>query len=540
MTDARGRGWRLVVAATCFVLCTAGTPLFAQTSPRILVMPFENVTRDSHIFWLGEGAAVLLADDLNALGADAITRDERRRAFDRLQVPPAASLTDATVIRIGQIVGASEVVVGTLQLEGDVLVLHARGIALEAGRIAHDVTERGPVADLFDTVERVARKVASAPARAGDDARLAHPPVAAFENYVKGLLADTSGTATTYLLAALKLDPTLDRARLALWQVYEDQGEYARALDAVGAVAETSPSFRRARFLAGLAQLDLKDFGAAFVSFKALADAQPTPSILNNLGVVQLRRGGAAAAQAASYFKKAVDADPSEPDFYFNLGYASWTTHDTAAAITWLREGVRRNPADGDAHFVLAAALTATGSLADANRERELARRLSSVYIEWEKRPASDPVPKGLDRVKSDVELPHGPAASAAISVAGARDQVELARFYVDRGRRLVDEDRDREAILELNRALFLSPYDAEAHLLIGRIHLRAGQAKEAIDSFKISIWSADTAEAHAALASAYLESKDLDSAKAEAERALALDPSSPARQTLDRLRDGR
>ena len=48
-------------------------------------------------------------------------RDERRQAFERLQVPPAATLTDATVIRIGELVGASEVIVGTLQLEDDAL-----------------------------------------------------------------------------------------------------------------------------------------------------------------------------------------------------------------------------------------------------------------------------------------------------------------------------------------------------------------------------------------------------------------------------------
>ena len=74
---------------------------------RILVMPFENVTRDAKIFWLSEAAAVLLTDDLNAMGARAITREERREAFDRLQVPPAAALSDATVMRLGQLVGAA-------------------------------------------------------------------------------------------------------------------------------------------------------------------------------------------------------------------------------------------------------------------------------------------------------------------------------------------------------------------------------------------------------------------------------------------------
>ena len=110
---------RQALAAT-FTLCALGLAdgAAAQTSPRILVMPFQNVARDSRIFWLTEAAAVLLADNLNVLGANAITRDERRAAFESLQVPPAAVLTDATVIRIGPLVGASQLVDGTLQLQG--------------------------------------------------------------------------------------------------------------------------------------------------------------------------------------------------------------------------------------------------------------------------------------------------------------------------------------------------------------------------------------------------------------------------------------
>ena len=36
-------------------------------------MPFEDVTRDGAVFWLTEAAAVLLTDDINALGGAAIT-----------------------------------------------------------------------------------------------------------------------------------------------------------------------------------------------------------------------------------------------------------------------------------------------------------------------------------------------------------------------------------------------------------------------------------------------------------------------------------
>ena len=516
--------------AAAVVWLAASTPAVAAAD-RVLVIPFENVTRESRIFWLGEASAVILADDLNTLGAEALAREERRAAFERLQLPPSAALTDATVIRIGELVGASHVIVGTLRLESDQLVARARVIALEAGRIAHDVTERGPVADLFSIFERLARRIGPSPAAGAAPVVLPHPPVAAFENYVKGLIAESPATSITYLNAALQLDPQLARARLALWESYSAQGQHDRALAALKGIPAESPWATRARFRSGLSQIQLSRLDEAFSTFRALADEHPDPRLMNNLGVVQLRRAAAAAQGKPTYFfNSAVEADPNESDYFFNLGYAYWLDRDPGAAMYWLREAVRRDPADGDAHFVLGSALAATGNSAQAARERELARRLSSTYEEWEKRPA-DEVLKGLERLKSDVELPHAETVSALAS--DQRDQRELARFYLERGRRLFLEERDTDALSELNRTLFLSPYEAEAHLLVGRIHLRGGRTHEAIDALKISLWSADSSEAHLALAEAYLQAREIAAAHDEAQRALALDPTSKAAQAV-------
>jgi lipopolysaccharide biosynthesis regulator YciM len=163
---------------------------------------------------------------------------------------------------------------------------------------------------------------------------------------------------------------------------------------------------------------------------------------------------------------------------------------------------------------------------------------LSSTYEQWDKRPAVDPVPKGLERLKNEIELPHASRIEATLATTGQRDQQELANFYLDRGRRLFQAENDRDAVNELNHALYFSPYLAEAHLLLGRIHLRNGRAHDAIDAFKISVWSAETAESHAALGDAYRQAMDLPAARAEAARALALDPSSDAvRRLLDMLK---
>jgi tetratricopeptide (TPR) repeat protein len=518
-------------------LLVAGSARAVQAQPsRILVVPFDNVKREGRIFWLGEASAVLLTDDLNAVGADAITRPERQQAFERLQVPPVAALTDATVIRIGQLVGAARVIVGSLQMEESVLVVRARSIALETGRVQVDVTERGPLPDLFAIFERITRRIAPSSTSVADIERQ-HPPVAVFEDYIKGLLAETPATAVNYLNSALKRQPSFDRARLALWEVFAEQSDHEQALAAVAPVPAASPWARRAHFLAGVSQLHLKRYDEAFTTFRALADTQPTPTVLNNLGVVQLRRGATQQSGLPTYyFTKAAEADPGDADFVFNLGYAYWENRDPPAAVYWLREAVRRRPADGDAHFVLAAALAAVGNTGESTRERDLARRLSSTYDDMARRPGGDAVPKGLERVKNEVELPHA-RLETVLAANEQRDQAQLAKFHLDRGRRLFQQENDRDAAVELNHALYLSPYLAEGHLLLGRIHLRNGRVAEAIGAFKIAVWSAESAEAHAALGEAYRQARDLVAARGEADRALALDPeSADARQLIAKL----
>ena len=117
------------------------------------------------------------------------------------------------------------------------------------------------------------------------------------------------------------------------------------------------------------------------------------------------------------------------------------------------------------------------------------------------------------------------------------KSQEELAKFYLDSARRQFEQENDRVAVDDLNRALYLSPYLGDAHLLLGRIHLRNGRLRDAIDAFKIALWSAETVDAHIALGEAYRQAKEFDAARVEVQRALALDPASPeAKQLLARL----
>ena len=224
----------------------------------------------------------------------------------------------------------------------------------------------------------------------------------------------------------------------------------------------------------------------------------------------------------------------------FNLGYAYLLARDQNGANYWLREMLRRDPTDADAHYLLAAALQAAGS-GPKRRARKSWRvnsppgtRTSSAA----RRAIHSRSRRGLERIQTEPDRSRALQTDQAIVGPAQREQRELATFHLERGRRLFEREQYTEAMSELRRAIYLSPYEAQAHLLIGRIHLRAGRPTEAIDALKISIWSADSVAARVALGDAYLKTGDSAAARREVERALALDPASEeAKRLLGQIR---
>jgi Flp pilus assembly protein TadD len=535
--------WFLGVLVRGFALvCAFTVPAQAQelvgVGARQLVVPFENMTHEPRYYWLGEGSAVVLTDDLVALGASALSREERIQAFEQLRVPAVATLSDATIIRIGQVVGAAQVIIGSFEIKGDQLTVRARPIRLDTGRMFPEIVESGALTDLFAVYARVGRRLLPDSTVTTEQMESAHPPPAAFEQYVKGVVAENPATQVSMLKEALRIAPDFQRVRLALWSVYTEQSDHQQALDVVKAVPAQDRLAREARFRGALSLMNLGRNADAMDALLALNVEKPDPALLNDAGVAQLRRAGRNATPPTDYFKSAAAADADDPDLAFNLGYALWLAHDSLNAVMWLREAVRRNPDDAAAHWVLGVALQASANAAEGQREKDLAKRLSTSYADFErKQPGGNAVPPNLERVKTELDAMSSLHVEDVIAATEQRDQREQAAFHVDTGRRLFAQERDADAINELRRAIYLSPYDRQAHLLLGRLYLRGGRVQEAIDELKISIWSDDQVDARLALAGAYVQAKDGAAARLELQNVLSREPNNAdARRLLDTL----
>jgi len=501
-------------------------------STRSIVMPFQATSDEPKAEWLGELAAVAVTRELGAAGVPAISRGDRLLAMERLRVPSVPLLSHATVVRLASVVGASTAIVGRVEATAGDIVLRARAIRVDTGQMGDEVVELGPRAELFDIASRLARRLVPTGPTAVVTPEATRPPAAAFELFIRSLVTASPATKLTLLTSALEQAPSFDEARFELWQVYSDQGEHQRARTAVDVIPANGPNGRRAAFLEAVSELQLGRHPEAMAGLGALHSVQPDAAAANDMGIVQLRRPGPG-PKAAELFREATALDPGDADLFFNLGYAHWIAREYPQAVGALREAVRRDPADDDAHYVLGAALQASGAAEEGAREKDLAGRLSSTYSELEARRNANSVPRGLERLKTELDAASRPRLDTAIAAAGQREQRELAGVYLANGRRLSQAGLHADALVELRRTVFLSPYDNEAHLLIGQLLLRLGRAREAIDALKISVWSRDTTLARLTLAEAYAAAREYGAARAEAESILAAEPGNTAAKEL-------
>src|SRR5260370_22025891 len=107
---------------------------------------------------------------------------------------------------------------------------------------------------------------------------------------------------------------------------------------------------RAENFYLGLAAYPHGDFAKSEAAFEFVAVRLPLAEVYNNLGVVAARRGQ---KKAADYFQRAIQNDPSDPDYHFNMGVTLSLAGDRAGAARELHTALDRRPNDAEAQMLL-------------------------------------------------------------------------------------------------------------------------------------------------------------------------------------------
>jgi tetratricopeptide (TPR) repeat protein len=507
------------VTALPLLLLLAGGP---GTAP-LLVVPPQPEANTTDAAWIGEVVSDLLPQSLAQAGVATVDRGDRLRAQEALEIAHGP-LTRATSVRVAEAMEASRVLTGTFSLQGTSLTLSLRILDLERGTLSAPFVIAGPRESLADLTHVLAWDIALAagppPPITRDEylARRSAAPFEAIEAYGRALTAPDAEAEGRLLAKALQVHPAYHQARLTLGRLQLQAREFDEAIETLGHVPAEAPQARAARFLQGVALLQVGRYRESAGVFAELVAGDPTPAALNNHALALLRTTGRTTdVRPSQVLRKALELEPGSNDLAFNLGWALLWEDDLASAEQQLRAVLQQDPLDSHARAVLVWTLRKAGREGEAQEEWKAVLALSPSY---ESLRLPDPS-RRFERIRV--------AERALAEDRGSRTGAEVVAGLMGRAERLSAAGDHAGAARELSRAVYLDPYAPRIHVLLARAHRAAGDHEKALAELRMALWPREDAAVRAELAVLLHEMGRKEEARAEAEKVLKLEPQNDA-----------
>jgi Flp pilus assembly protein TadD/TolB-like protein len=520
---------------TAAVIWLLYRPFAAQAAPTqtLIVMPFENQSTAPGLEWISEAFPEVLSQRMASSQLYVMSRDDRAYAFDHSGIPSAVLPSRATMYRVAEQMGADYAVLGSYNFDGKTFTATAQLLDMRKLHLYPAVESGGPLTELINLQTALAwqllQQLPSQPAITREQFLKASPPIRldAFENYVRGILATNHQQKVHYLHDAVKLNPNYTLAMLQLGKTYFDSHEYESASAWFARIPKNDPAAGEANFLLGMSEFYRGNFDKAYAAFNFLLVRLPLTEVYNNLGVVEARRGHR--AQAVEYFTKAVNADPNDPDYRFNLAVALYRNGDSAGAGRQLKEELQQRPSDGEAKTLLdlinrgvpppavATGTTASNSLLPANQTRVPLERIKRNYDEASYR---------------QLELEIHNFAEVRLAKMSNHDR---SVYHLERGKQLLSQNMTAQAESEFREAVIADYTNAAAHAQLAMLLEQKGDVANARVEAQNSVRIKPNVDGLLVLARLDLKQNQLPAAQSEVDRALALEPANAPAQALKR-----
>ncbi len=485
----------------------------STTSQTLLILPFENNSKVPGLEWIGEAFPEVLGQRMGSATLYVVPREDRVYAFDRAGIPVNLRPSHATLFRIGEQMDVDLMVLGHYSFDGQKFTTEAQLLDVKRLRLSPPLTESGPLTSLIDIQNALAWDLLRAiypdyqVSRATFLAGLPAIRLDAFENYVRGMTASSRQEKIQRLREAIRLNPAYTLAILQLGRTYYAGRDYEAAAGWFSRVPRDTPEAREASFYAGLSYFYTGDFAKAESAFSFLLSQFPLTEVYNDLGVVAARRG----KNATEYFSKAVEADPNDPDYHFNLALALYHSGDSAGVARQVAEVLRLRPNDSEARSLLDMASGKPGN------GRIPLERIKRNYDETSFRQLA-------------LEIQN--ATEARLAKADPRTH---AAYHVERGNDFLSRHFIADAEKEFREAIVLDPTSAAAHAGLAAVLERSNELEGARKELAAAMKLQPTAFAYLVEARLEMRENRLGAAATAVERALALQPSNSDALALQR-----
>ena len=482
----------------------------------LLALPFDNRSGQANLDWIGEAVSETFNQRLGASGFDIISRDDRQYALEHLGLPQNFQPSRATAIRLAQTLDADDVIVGFYTVEANNLHVSAQLLDVNALRLSQPMVQDGPLDHMLDVLDSLAWHVTR-----GLDPKFPLPESSfhaasanlrlnGFENYIRGILETEPAERIHHLKIAVAENPAYSPAWLALGMTYFAEQQFDASAAALGHLRKTDRAALEAEFYRGLAFFYTGHYDEAEEAFAFVAGQLPLPEVVNDQGVAASRRGH----DGGALFQQAINGDPHDPDYDFNLAIALARRGDTSNALSAVGEALKLRPQDSEA-----------ANLQNMLRQPNLPTLVS----------AATPATAQRNAIQKD--------AFQSGSADNSNDAQSPRSLPLERIKRSYNDASFRQAASEMEEMeaqhLASLPPDQQAATLSknGKTYLGRGLMLEAERQFQLALAAnMNDADAHAGLAEVRRRNGDDAQARSEAQASLKLRPNAAAWLTLARL----
>jgi tetratricopeptide (TPR) repeat protein len=357
-----------------------------------LAAPFSNRSNDSKLDWIGESISEAIREGAESVGLGTVTREDREEAIKKLSLRQSGQLSLASIIKIAETTGASRAIYGQFELlpgaektgSRGSLRITARFFDLGKVRQSVETAEIGAIEDLpvleADLAWHLMRSVPGSRvvAREAFLHKNRAVKVNALEYYIRGLMSGTKLLQHRYFTQAARLDPSFAHPNFHLGRMQWEAERYRDAAAWLEKVPEDYAQYLEASFMLAMSRYESSEYEAARRVLEKIEPKLPVAEVWNNLGAALARLGR---SESIQLFRRAHEADPSDPDYQFNLGYAMWRMRDFANAADRFRAVLDRSPEDQDAIHLLGRCLASSGPRPGDIRAEGL-ERLKDGYTE--------------------------------------------------------------------------------------------------------------------------------------------------------------
>jgi tetratricopeptide (TPR) repeat protein len=537
-----GLGLALALSITVHGRAQAATGTDSAAGDRgriLLVLPFDNRSGQPSLEWIREASAEILSRRLASAGFAPMSRADRMYALDHLGLPPQGfHPSRASSLKLAETLDADSIIVGSYVTDGSKIVAEAQIVDVPHLRMSQTITAQGDMRQMISVFNSLAWKLtrqlepASTVAEETFVATSSGLRLDAFEQYIRGITESDQAERLRHLNSAVRLSPDFSQAWMALGREDYANQQYEQAADAFAKVRSSDADALEAGFYRGLSLLFSGDYPHAEESFAGVARVLPLAEVINNQGVALARRG----KDGSPFFRQAAAADPSGPDYHFNLAVSLKRHGDNAEALTELAQCLRLRPNDSEA---LAVQKYWTGPGRPGAAKAPVAHPLSVEEAEELKEEAeakADP----LERIERNFD------AAAFHQAAQMMEQMEASRLAAlgpqERARMLSAHGKDyldRGLLLDAERlyqaALAADGKVAEAHAGLAEVRERTGDARAARREATTALELMPSAEAYLVLGRLNLAEGHLNEARQEADAALKIAPKSKDALELSR-----